>query len=195
MPIVFYQFEGPVSLFEELKEKELFMIISRVDELIELCFKLFEKKSCSNSNRLLSSIFYQLYVDLIKIYQAYYLLVTVVLEVFAQLSTMDMKRSLIIYSNFIHMNQEIKAIVGSSSVDGAKMMLVQRKEGEKGEAKFQFYEADPKVVDYMKVEIDMLDRRLKKDTSSSLSNSNQSKNNTEEGLIRELFEEIEKKGA
>mmetsp|Transcript_28447 Transcript_28447/g.21252 ORF Transcript_28447/g.21252 Transcript_28447/m.21252 type:complete len:172 (+) Transcript_28447:629-1144(+) len=171
------------------------MIISRVDELIELCFKLFEKKSCSNSNRLLSSIFYQLYVDLIKIYQAYYLLVTVVLEVFAQLSTMDMKRSLIIYSNFIHMNQEIKAIVGSSSVDGAKMMLVQRKEGEKGEAKFQFYEADPKVVDYMKVEIDMLDRRLKKDTSSSLSNSNQSKNNTEEGLIRELFEEIEKKGA
>jgi len=60
--------------------------------------------------------------------------------------------------------------------------------------KIHFYDVDTKVLEYMKQEIDSLERiQKKKDSSTSISNSNLSKNNTEEGLIRELFEEIDKK--
>jgi hypothetical protein len=53
---------------KKLSVKELVLIFSRIDGLIELILKIFEKKSYISNNELLSHIFYQLFVDLLKIY-------------------------------------------------------------------------------------------------------------------------------
>ena len=67
---------------KSMQDKELFMIFSRLDVLIEQVLKVFERKTYCKSFRLLNSMLYHLFMDLIRIYQDYYVLMTVTLEKF-----------------------------------------------------------------------------------------------------------------
>ena len=45
-----------------------------------------------------------MFVDLLQIYESYYLLITVMLEKFGEMTLKDAKRAFIIYLNFIKIN-------------------------------------------------------------------------------------------
>jgi len=53
---------------KNLQYKELFLIFSRIDGLIENILKIFEQKEYSQHYRLLHSVYYLLFMDLLKIY-------------------------------------------------------------------------------------------------------------------------------
>ena len=81
-------------------------------------------------------------MDLLKIYQSYYVLVTVLLESFTDMKIIDKKRSYIIFNNFIHINSETKRI--------SDTIIASQKVG----LEIFFYEIDNKVVEYLKIEIE-----------------------------------------
>ena len=58
-----------------LKVSELFKILSMIDQLIENIFKLFEERNFCVKYRIFSQCIFLTFIDLGKIYQAYYLLV------------------------------------------------------------------------------------------------------------------------
>lgn len=103
-------------------------------------------------------IFYQLFVDLLKIYQSYYLLITVMLENYEKMSLMDKKRAIIIYLNFIQINKEIK-----------KISLVIKEEF-KINIEVIFYEIDQKLVDDLKFNLELEEKSLRAKESVFSSN-------------------------
>lgn len=115
----------------------MFLILYRIDGLIECILKIFELKELSKKNRLLYHIFYQLFIDLLKIYQSYYLLVTVLLEKFNHISIIESKRTIIIYLNFVKINVEVRKIA-TSMIKKFNINI-----------DFHFYEIDSKIVDDM----------------------------------------------
>ncbi len=56
---------------------------------------------------------YLVFVDLLQIYQSYYLLISVMLEKFDEMNLKDSKRAFIIYLNFMKINKEIRKMASS----------------------------------------------------------------------------------
>ena len=56
---------------------------------------------------------YLVFVDLLQIYQSYYLLISVMLEKFDEMNLKDAKRAFIIYLNFMKINKEIRKMASS----------------------------------------------------------------------------------
>lgn len=83
-----------------------------------------------------------LFVDLLKIYQSYYLLVTVMLEKFTEMDLKDAKRAFLIYLNFIKINKEIRKMA-STVISEFNIKL-----------KFYFYEVDNRVIEGLKLAIE-----------------------------------------
>jgi hypothetical protein len=91
-----------------LEVKQLFLVLSRIDGLIESILKVFEQKAYCHTYRLFHSIVYLLFVDLLKIYQSYYVLVSIMLDRFEEMNLQDAKRAFIVYLNFVKINKEIR---------------------------------------------------------------------------------------
>jgi nitrate/nitrite-specific signal transduction histidine kinase len=85
-------------------------ILSRIDQLIEHIIKVSEQKQLCMRLRLFQTILYQLFVDLVRIYQSYYMIITYLLSLFDQMSANNAKRTFIIYNNFIRINKEIRNV-------------------------------------------------------------------------------------
>eukprot|EP00347_Sterkiella_histriomuscorum_P017298 403349923 len=118
--------------------------------------------------------------DLLKIYQSYYLLVTVMLEKFEEMDLKDSKRAFIIYLNFIKVNREIRKMA-AVIVQEFNIKL-----------KVHFYEIDTKVAEALKQSIETKEKKLKKkwkeggDGSSSLENE---KDNILGSPMQDLYKE------
>ena len=101
-----------------------------------------------------------LFVDLLKIYQSYYLLITVMLSKFDQMTLKDSKRAFIIYTNFIKVNKEIRKMANCIIHEFNIRLSI------------FFYDVDTSLVDAMKMEIDAKERELGEESPST----NESKN-------------------
>jgi hypothetical protein len=99
---------------------------------------------------------YLLFVDLLQIYQPYYLLITVMLEKFEEMTLKDAKRAFIIYMNFIKINKEIRKMASSISLEFNINIGI------------NFYDIDVKVVDALKISIEHKEKeKLNKEAKSS----------------------------
>lgn len=91
-----------------LKVQELFQIFCKIDQLIETIFKMFEERSFCKRYRIFQNIIFLLFIDLGKIYQCYYLLITTMLGHIEEMDVTDCKRSYLAYSNFVRINKEVR---------------------------------------------------------------------------------------
>lgn len=62
------------------KTAELFKILSLIDLLIEQMFRIFEERNFCKKHRIFENTIFLVFIDLGKIYQSYYLLVTTMLS-------------------------------------------------------------------------------------------------------------------
>lgn len=88
------------------------------------------------------NVIYLLFFDLLKIYQSYYLLVTVMLEKFDKMDLKDAKRAFIIYLNFIKINKEIRKMASCVILEFNIKL------------KIHFYDIDTKVIEALKLSIE-----------------------------------------
>lgn len=121
--------------------------------------KVFEQKQYCQTQRILQSVIYLVFVDLLQIYQSYYLLITVMLEKFEEMSLKDAKRAFIIYLNFIKINKEIRKMA-SSIVSEFNIKIG-----------INFFDIDTKVIEALKISIELKEKD--KIRTSHLSGSNQ----------------------
>lgn len=121
--------------------------------------KVFEQKQYCQTQRILQSVIYLVFVDLLQIYQSYYLLITVMLEKFEEMSLKDAKRAFIIYLNFIKINKEIRKMA-SSIVSEFNIKIG-----------ITFFDIDTKVIEALKISIELKEKD--KIRTSHLSGSNQ----------------------
>jgi predicted RNA-binding protein Jag len=92
--------------------------------------------------RILQSVIYLVFVDLLQIYQSYYLLISVMLEKFDGMTLKDAKRAFIIYLNFMKINKEIRKMA-SSIIQEFNIKI-----------DISFYEIDTKVIEALKISIE-----------------------------------------
>jgi predicted RNA-binding protein Jag len=92
--------------------------------------------------RILQSVIYLVFVDLLQIYQSYYLLISVMLEKFDEMTLKDAKRAFIIYLNFMKINKEIRKMA-SSIIQEFNIKI-----------DISFYEIDTKVIEALKISIE-----------------------------------------
>lgn len=91
-----------------MKYSELFTIFNKIDQLIEQIFKMFEERNFCQKYRIFQNIIFLLFIDLGKIYQSYYLLITTMLGYIDEMDVIDCKRAYLAYSNFSRINKEVK---------------------------------------------------------------------------------------
>jgi hypothetical protein len=85
-------------------------------------------------------------VDLLQIYQSYYVLITVMLDKFEEMSLKDAKRAFIIYLNFVKINKEIRKMATSIIAEFHIKIDI------------AFYDIDTKVVEALKLSIEKKER-------------------------------------
>ena len=71
-------------------------------------FRLFEERNICKRHRLFQNIIFLVFIDLGKIYQSYYLLVTTMLGGIGEMSLQDCKRCYLAYTNFVRINKEVR---------------------------------------------------------------------------------------
>ena len=93
---------------KSLKVSELFTIFNKIDQLIEQILKMLEERSFCKKYRIFLNIIFLLFIDLGKIYQSYYLLISTMLGYISDMDVIDCKRSYLAYSNFVRINKEVR---------------------------------------------------------------------------------------
>jgi hypothetical protein len=91
-----------------LKVSELFTIFNKIDLLIEQILKIFQEKIFCKKYRIFQNMIFLLFIDLGKIYQSYYLLITTMLGYIDEMDVIDCKRSYLAYSNFVRIHKEVR---------------------------------------------------------------------------------------
>ena len=69
---------------------------------------LFEERNFCQKYRIFQNIIFLVFIDLGKIYQSYYLLITTMLGWIADMEVQDCKRSYLAYTNFVRINKEVR---------------------------------------------------------------------------------------
>ncbi|CDW78428.1 UNKNOWN [Stylonychia lemnae] len=131
---------------------ELFLIFSKIDSLIDGILKVFQQKNYCQNYRIFHGVIQLLFVDLLKIYQSYYLLTSVMLQKFEEMELRDAKRAFIVYLNFIKLNREIRKIAAVIIQEfNIKLDLF-------------FYDIDTRVAEALKLSIEVRERKQKKES-------------------------------
>ena len=99
--------EAP-KYIKKLNTGDLFLVYDEFDKFITLIFQVFENKDVCRKSRLYQNFIYMLFLDLIKIYNVFYIMVTEILDRFKRMSHKDMERSYQIYKAFLGFTENVK---------------------------------------------------------------------------------------
>mmetsp|Transcript_6136 Transcript_6136/g.9852 ORF Transcript_6136/g.9852 Transcript_6136/m.9852 type:complete len:81 (-) Transcript_6136:2529-2771(-) len=69
---------------------------------------MFEQRNFCKRYRIFQNIIFLVFIDLGKIYQSYYLLITTMLGKITLMEGIDCKRAYLAYSNFVKINKEVR---------------------------------------------------------------------------------------
>ena len=119
--------------------------------------KIFERKTYCGQYRLLNNMLYLLFLDMIRIYHDYYLLLTITQQKFGKMNVRDQKRTFIIHSNFLTINKEIKKITPRMMKDFNSNL------------ELHFYDIETSLLEQMKASIDAKEREAMGKSSASVS--------------------------
>lgn len=110
-------------------------------------FRLFEERNFCKKYRIFENITFLTFVDLGKIYQSYYLLVTTMLGKIHEMSLQDCKRCYLAYTNFVRINKEVRAMAACvlSLFEGQKQ----------SEMQIDFFDVDASIFDHLMVFINL----------------------------------------
>lgn len=147
---------------KSLKVSELFTIFSKIDILLEMIFKMFEERNFCKKYRIFQNIIFLLFIDLGKIYQSYYLLITTMLSYIEDMDVTDCKRAYLAYSNFVRINKEVRNM--AACVIG--MFDQQQQET----LKIDFYDIDPHMFDNLMQVINVKGKQLDGNLDKHLQN-------------------------
>ena len=130
-----------VAYSRNLKVSELFTILQKIDQLIEMMFKMFEERNFCKKYRIFQNIQFLLFLDFGKIYQSYYILITTMLGHIEQMEVTDCKRAYCAYSNFVRINNEIRQM--------AACVISMFNKQQQDTLKIDFYNTDPQMYNYL----------------------------------------------
>ena len=69
---------------------------------------MFQQRNFCKKYRIFQNIIFLVFIDLGKIYQSYYLLITTMLGKIETMDVINCKRSYLAYSNFVRINKEVR---------------------------------------------------------------------------------------
>ena len=91
--------EAP-KYIQKLKTEQILLVCEYLDRFIKQILKLFESKEFCTKTRLFQNFIYMLFLDLIKIYNVFYIMITQILDRFKKMTLSDMEKALLIYKVF-----------------------------------------------------------------------------------------------
>ena len=99
--------EAP-KYIKKLGTSDLFLVYDEFDKFITIIFQIFENKDSCRKSRLYQNFIYMLFLDLIKIYNVFYIMVTEILDRFKRMKHKEMERSYEIYKAFLGFTENVK---------------------------------------------------------------------------------------
>lgn len=94
---------------KKLKSKDLFSVQEHFDNFHGMIIQMFENKDFCKKARLFQNFVYMLFLDLIKVYNIYYILITEVLDRYKKTLTLqEMEKAFVMYKTFIQFNEIVK---------------------------------------------------------------------------------------
>jgi hypothetical protein len=95
-------------LVKKLKTKEIFLHYETFDSLISQILQMFENNDFCRKYRLHQNFIYMLFLDLVKIYNVFYILTMETLDRYRKMSAEEMQKSLILYQNFCNFTESLR---------------------------------------------------------------------------------------
>lgn len=93
---------------KKLATSDIFLVYDEFEKFITLIMQVFENKEFCRKHRLFQNFVYMLFLDLIKIYNVYYIMVTEVLDRFKRMAGKDMDRAYAMYKAFLSFTENVK---------------------------------------------------------------------------------------
>ena len=93
---------------KKLRTSDIIMVYEQFDKFVNQILAIFENKEFCLRTRLFQNFVYMLFLDLIKIYNIFYIMVTEILDRFKNMTFQDMEKSFKIYRNFIKFTDDVK---------------------------------------------------------------------------------------
>ena len=93
---------------KKLNTSDIFLVYEEFDKFITIIFQVFENKEICRKSRLYQNFIYMMFLDLIKIYNVFYIMVTEILDRFKRMNMRDMERAYEIYKAFLGFTENVK---------------------------------------------------------------------------------------
>jgi len=93
---------------KKLRTSDLFIVYDQFNKFITQIFSIFENKEFCKKARLFQNFVYMLFLDLIKIYNVFQIMMAEILDRFKKMSLKDMEKSFGIYKSFLKFTENVK---------------------------------------------------------------------------------------
>lgn len=93
---------------KKLKTSDIFIIYEQFQKFIKAINNIFENKEFCRQSRLFQNLIYMLFLDLIKVYNIFYIMITEILDRFKKMPIKDMEKALQMYKEFIRFTDDVK---------------------------------------------------------------------------------------
>ena len=93
---------------KKMKTKELFSHYESFDSLISQIVQMFENNDYCRKTRLFQNFVYMLFLDLVKIYNVFYIMTMETLDRYRKMSAAEMSKATVMYKNFCNFTETLK---------------------------------------------------------------------------------------
>ena len=93
---------------QKLRTNDIFLVYEQFDKFITFIMNMFENREFCKKTRLFQNFVYMLFLDLIKIYNVFYIMTTEILDRFKRMSHKEMEKAFAMYKNFINFTTSVK---------------------------------------------------------------------------------------
>ena len=93
---------------KKMKTKDLFTTYESFDNMITQIIQMFENNDYCRKHRLHQNFIYMIFLDLVKIYNVFYIMTMETLDRYKRMSSSEMNKALILYKNFCSFTETLR---------------------------------------------------------------------------------------
>ena len=96
------------KLVKKLKTKDIFAHYENFDAIISQIMQIFENTDFCRKTRLFQNFIYMIFLDMVKIYNVFYIMTMETLDRFKKMSASEMSKAMVMYKNFVSFTETLK---------------------------------------------------------------------------------------
>lgn len=96
------------KLVKKMKTKDIFTHYENFDAIISQIMQIFENTDFCRKTRLFQNFIYMVFLDMVKIYNVFYIMTMETLDRYKKMSASEMSKAMVMYKNFVSFTETLK---------------------------------------------------------------------------------------